>query len=82
MAQMIKSPQLQSVNPPYFELDVGHSAKVVHEGQPVWGRVIDIRGDEFLGIIHSPEDARRRVSGDLRGNDVIAFERQHVFGMF
>ena len=80
MAQMIKSPRLASTSPPYFQLDVGHSAKVINDGNALWVKVIDIREDEFLGIV------RARVSpslnDDVTDRDVISFERQHIFGMY
>ena len=80
MAQMIKSPRLASTSPPYFQLDVGHSAKVINDGNALWVKVIDIREDEFLGIV------RARVSpslhDDVTERDVISFERQHIFGMY
>ena len=79
MANQIKTMHLEEAQPPYFELDVGHSAKVLSDGSPVWVKVIDIRGDDFIGIVHSAEPGLRR---DVpRKQDVIAFGRKHIFGM-
>ena len=43
---------------------------------------IDIRGDELLGIVQPPASTETRPTTDLAPRDVIAFERQHIFGMF
>ena len=86
MATQIKSPELDSTTPPYFSLDVGHRAKVFSAGRALWVKIIDIRGDEFLGIVGAgepqPVSDQLRKEHELRGSDVISFERHHIFGMF
>ena len=42
MGSQIKSPKLEQTTPPYFVLDVGHSAKVFADGEALWVQVIDI----------------------------------------
>ena len=80
MAQLIKSPELASTSPPYFQLDVGHSAKVISGGSAIWVKIIDIREDEFLGVVRAR--MQPSVTDDVTERDVISFERQHIFGMY
>ena len=80
MATRIQTPMLSSTTPPYFSIDVGHSAKVISNGEAVWVKVIDIREDEYLGIVTSVPTGHPAPA--LRVHDVIEFKREHIFGMF
>ena len=80
MASRIHSPVLASTTPPFFSVSVGHSAKVIANGNAVWVQIIDIRGDEFLGIVRSTESSF--PASELRERDVIEFTRENIFGMF
>jgi len=80
MASRIQTPMLSSTTPPYFSMHVGHSAKVIADGDAMWVKVIDIRKEKFLGIVLSTQtDSPTPV---LREHDVIKFTREHIFGMY
>ena len=80
MGSQIKTPALDETTPPYFHLDIGHSAKVFADGEALWVKIIDIRGDEFLGVVRGGKAGPQPYV--LCEQDVISFERQHIFGMF
>ena len=80
MASQIQSPKLASTTPPFFSVDLGHSAKVIADGDSVWVKIIEIRGDEFLGIVRSSKSGYPAPA--LREHDVIEFARENIFGMF
>jgi len=90
LASQIKTPQLRETSPPYFDIHVGHMAKVIEDSGSAWVEIVDIRGDEFLGIVRPRDEKPTPASNPLdrfgvkalRANDVIAFERQHIFGMY
>ena len=76
----IKTPDLRETTPPYFDIHVGHMAKVIEASGAAWVQIVDIRGDDFLGIVR-PREQKFGVER-LKANDVISFERQHIFGMY
>ncbi|MFT5391668.1 MAG: hypothetical protein ACI8PT_001863 [Gammaproteobacteria bacterium] len=82
MGRQIKRPELEAVAPPFFDLNVGHLAKVLVLGQkdPLWVKVIEIEGDKFMGIVASAEAAN--APDDVRCRDVIEFERCNIFGLY
>ena len=80
MASQIHTPALASTTPPFFSVHVGHSAKVIADGDPVWVRIIDMRGDDFLGVVRSTQSGY--PAPVLQEQDVIEFKREHIFGMF
>ena len=80
MASQIQSPRLARTTPPFFSLDVGHSAKVIANGHAIWVKIIEISGDEFLGIVRSTQSGF--PAPELRKQDVIEFTRANIFGMF
>lgn len=80
MASQIRSPSLASTTPPFFSVAVGYSAKVIANGHAVWVKIIEIRGDEFLGIVRSTRAGF--PAPELRKQDVIEFTRANIFGMF
>lgn len=80
MASRIQTPILSSTTPPYFSMDIGYAAKVIADGDATWVKVIDIRDDNFLGIVLSTQSDR--PAPILREHDVIEFTREHIFGMY
>lgn len=80
MASRIQSPVLASTTPPFFCVNVGHSAKVIASGDAVWVRIIDIRDDEYLGVVRSTNAGF--ATAELHERDVIEFKRENIFGMF
>lgn len=80
MASRIQTPELASTTPPFFSVHIGHSAKVIADGGAVWVKIIDMRGDDFLGVVHSTQSSYPIPT--LREQDVIEFRREHIYGMF
>ena len=84
MGRQIKQPDLESTSPPFFDLSVGHLAKVLTSGEydALWVKVIEIQGDRLMGIVSSGTAANRGRERGLREDDVIEFERRHIFGLY
>ena len=86
MGRQIKRPDLEATSPPFFDLHVGHSAKVLapaHAGSPegvFWVKVLEIQDESLLGVITSCDSSGRPCEIGL--HDVIEFESRHVFGLF